>query len=53
MDAPLTGVVPVEPTIFHDDQTIDLGGTARVVDYLMTPGLTGSACSPTIPSSSH
>ena len=29
MDAPLTGVVPVVPTIFHDDQTVDLGGTAR------------------------
>jgi 4-hydroxy-tetrahydrodipicolinate synthase len=34
MDAPLTGVVPVVPTIFHDDETVDLDGTARVVDYL-------------------
>ncbi len=35
MAAVLTGVVPVVPTIFHDDQSVDLGGTARVVDYLM------------------
>src|SRR5216684_3925840 len=41
MDAPLTGVVPVVPTIFHDDQTVDLGGTARVVDYLMDAGVDG------------
>jgi 2-keto-3-deoxy-L-arabinonate dehydratase len=53
MDAPLTGVVPVAPTIFHDDQAVDLGGTARVVDYLMDAGSTGCACSPTIPSSSR
>jgi 2-keto-3-deoxy-L-arabinonate dehydratase len=41
MDAPLTGVVPVVPTIFHDDQTADLDGTARVVDYLMDAGADG------------
>jgi 2-keto-3-deoxy-L-arabinonate dehydratase len=41
MDAPLTGVVPVVPTIFHDDQAVDLGGTARVVDYLMDAGVDG------------
>lgn len=35
MTALLTGVVPVVPTIFHDDETVDLGGTARVVDYLI------------------
>ena len=35
MTAPLTGVVPVVPTVFHDDETIDLDGTARVVDYLI------------------
>ncbi len=34
MTAPLTGVVPVVPTVFHDDDTLDLDGTARVVDYL-------------------
>src|SRR5579883_721530 len=30
MAASLTGVVPVVPTIFHDDETVDLAGTARV-----------------------
>ena len=35
MDAPLAGVVPVVPTIFHDDESVDLEGTARVVDYLL------------------
>src|SRR6266436_4257983 len=41
MDAPLTGVVPVVPTIFHNDQSIDLGGTARVVDYLIDARVDG------------
>jgi dihydrodipicolinate synthase/N-acetylneuraminate lyase len=41
MEAALTGVVPVVPTIFHDDETIDLDGTARVVDYLMDAGAGG------------
>jgi 2-keto-3-deoxy-L-arabinonate dehydratase len=41
MDVPLTGVVPVVPTIFHDDQTVDMDGTARVVDYLIDGGVDG------------
>jgi 2-keto-3-deoxy-L-arabinonate dehydratase len=41
MDAPLTGVVPVVPTIFRDDETIDTDGTARVVDYLIDAGADG------------
>jgi 2-keto-3-deoxy-L-arabinonate dehydratase len=41
MAVPLTGVVPVVPTIFHDDETVDLAGTARVVDYLMDAGVDG------------
>jgi dihydrodipicolinate synthase/N-acetylneuraminate lyase len=41
MDAPLTGVVPVVPTIFRDDETVDLDGTARVVDYLIDSGVDG------------
>ncbi|HTZ25656.1 MAG TPA: dihydrodipicolinate synthase family protein, partial [Streptosporangiaceae bacterium] len=41
MDAPLAGVVPVVPTIFHDDETVDLDGTARVVDYLVDAGVDG------------
>ena len=32
MDASLTGVVPVVPTVFRDDESVDLEGTARVVD---------------------
>lgn len=39
MDVPLSGVAPVVPTIFHDDQTVDLDGTARVVDYLTDAGV--------------
>jgi 2-keto-3-deoxy-L-arabinonate dehydratase len=41
MDAPLTGVVPVVPTIFRDDETVDLDGTARVVDYLIDARVDG------------
>jgi 2-keto-3-deoxy-L-arabinonate dehydratase len=41
MDIPLTGVVPVVPTIFRDDQTVDFDGTARVVDYLVDAGADG------------
>src|SRR2546430_383362 len=41
MDTRLAGVVPVVPTIFHDDQAVDLGGTARVVDYLIDAGVDG------------
>ena len=38
---PLTGVVPVVPTVFHEDETLDLAGTARVVDYLIDGGVDG------------
>ena len=41
MAAALVGVVPVVPTIFRDDEAVDLGGTARVVDYLMDAGAAG------------
>src|SRR5205814_6141225 len=41
MDTPLTGVVPVVPTVFHDDETVDLGGTARVVASLIDAGVNG------------
>ena len=33
MDAPLTGVVPVVPTVFRDDESVDLDGTVRVVPF--------------------
>ncbi len=41
MTAQLTGVVPVVPTVFHDDERLDLDGTARVVDYLLDAGVDG------------
>ena len=41
MAAALAGVVPVVPTIFHDDETVDLDATVRVVDYLMGAGVDG------------
>jgi 2-keto-3-deoxy-L-arabinonate dehydratase len=41
MDAPLSGVVPVAPTIFRDDETVDLDGTVRVADYLVDAGVDG------------
>ena len=37
----LTGVVPVVPTVFHDDESLDVAGTARVVDYLLDAGVDG------------
>ena len=41
MDAPLSGVVPVVPTIFGDDEAVDLDGTKRVVDYLIDASVDG------------
>jgi 2-keto-3-deoxy-L-arabinonate dehydratase len=41
MAAALAGVVPVVPTIFRDDETVDLDATVRVVDYLMDAGVDG------------
>ncbi|MGH3262281.1 MAG: dihydrodipicolinate synthase family protein [Trebonia sp.] len=38
MDISLAGVAPVVPTIFRDDEELDAGGTARVVDYLIDAG---------------
>ena len=49
----LTGVVPVVPTIFHDDETVDLDGTARVVDYLIDAAVDGLCLSPTTRNSSR
>jgi 2-keto-3-deoxy-L-arabinonate dehydratase len=37
----LTGVVPVLPTVFHDDEALDLAGTARVLDYLLDAEVDG------------
>jgi 4-hydroxy-tetrahydrodipicolinate synthase len=41
MDAPLAGVVPVVPTIFREDETVDLDGTTRVADYLIDARVDG------------
>ena len=41
MAALLSGVVPVVPTIFRDDETVDLDGRVRVVDYLIDAGVDG------------
>ena len=38
---PLTGVVPVLPTVFHDDEDLDLAGTTRVLDYLLDAEVDG------------
>src|ERR1700752_144126 len=41
MHAPLTGVVPVVPTIFRDDESVDLEGPARVVRSLLDGAVDG------------
>jgi len=41
MTTSLTGVVPVLPTVFGEDETLDLEGTTRVLDYLMDAGVDG------------
>ncbi|SDT47571.1 dihydrodipicolinate synthase family protein [Microlunatus soli] len=37
----LTGVVPVAPTIFTDDEELDLDGQRRVCDHLIDAGVDG------------
>ncbi|MCP2166867.1 dihydrodipicolinate synthase family protein [Goodfellowiella coeruleoviolacea] len=39
--SPLTGVVPVVPTIFHDNEDLDLPGLRRVLDYLVDARVDG------------
>jgi 4-hydroxy-tetrahydrodipicolinate synthase len=31
----ISGVIPVAPTTFHDDESLDLGSQARVMDFLI------------------
>ena len=38
MTKPLTGILPVAPTIFHDDGSLDLPGQARVMDLMVDQG---------------
>ena len=35
----LRGVMPVAPTVFDEDEALDLDGQARVVDYLVASGV--------------
>ena len=37
----LTGVLPVAPTVFTDDEELDLAGLRRVCDYLIDSGVAG------------
>jgi 2-keto-3-deoxy-L-arabinonate dehydratase len=37
----LSGVLPVAPTVFTDDEELDLPGTRRVCDYLIDSGVAG------------
>ena len=39
----LNGIVPILPTIFHDDGAVDLAGFARVVRYVLAAGAHGVA----------
>ncbi|MGB3329245.1 MAG: dihydrodipicolinate synthase family protein, partial [Thermomicrobiales bacterium] len=39
--APLRGVFPIAPTPFHDDESLDLDGQDRVIDYLIDAGVDG------------
>jgi len=34
----LTGTMPVAPTVFHDDESLDLDGQRRVYDFLVDAG---------------
>ena len=38
MKTPLTGVLPVAPTVFHDDGALDLDGQRRVMDLMVDQG---------------
>jgi 4-hydroxy-tetrahydrodipicolinate synthase len=35
----ISGVIPVAPTTFHDDETLDLDSQARVMDFLIDTGV--------------
>jgi 4-hydroxy-tetrahydrodipicolinate synthase len=37
----LEGVLPVAPTVFHDDETLDLDGQRRVTEFLIDAGSVG------------
>jgi len=37
--APLTGILPIAPTPFHEDGTLDLDGMRRVIDCMVDQGV--------------
>ncbi len=39
MTVPLAGVMPIAPTIFHDDESLDLDGQRRALDFLVDAGV--------------
>ena len=39
MRALLRGVIPVAPTVFDEDEALDLNGQNRVIDYLLAAGV--------------
>ena len=41
MNGVLHGVLPVAPTVFHDDESLDLDGQRRVTDFLVDAGSAG------------
>lgn len=38
-DAVLAGVMPIAPTIFHDDESLDLAGQRQALDFLVDAGV--------------
>ena len=38
---PVSGVFPIAPTPFFDDESIDYDGAARIVDYVVDAGVDG------------
>lgn len=38
MTTALKGVLPVAPTVFHDDESLDLDGQRRVTEFLIDSG---------------
>lgn len=38
-DGVLAGVIPIAPTIFHDDESLDLNGQRRALDFLVDAGV--------------
>jgi len=39
MMSPYTGVYPIAPVPFHENETLDLGGMKRVLDCMIDQGV--------------